>query len=112
MVSPRQERSGQWLVVSGQKETDHRSLATSHWPLIFRRTMESGNQDNDILFVYRHPDGAVTLYSDEEWAIERGIKPEDLHVVEIPRRLYAEGTIQEVREYVAQYLEAKHERSS
>ncbi len=73
---------------------------------------ESGNQDNDILFVYRHPDGAVTLYSDEEWAIERGIKPEDLHVVEIPRRLYAEGTIQEVREYVAQYLEAQHERSS
>ena len=55
---------------------------------------ERGNQDNDILFVYRHPDGAVTLYSDEEWAIERGIKPEDLHVVEIPRRLYAEGTIQ------------------
>ena len=72
---------------------------------------ERGNQDNDILFVYRHPDGAVTLYSDEEWAIERGIKPEDLHEVEIPRRLYAEGTIQEVREYVAQYLEAQHERS-
>ncbi len=70
------------------------------------------DQEKDILFVYRHPDGAVTLYSDEEWALERGLKPEDLHVVEIPRRLYAEGTIQDVREYVAQYLEAKDGQSS
>ena len=68
-----------------------------------------GDQEKDILFVYRHPDGAVTLYSDEEWALERGMKPEDLHVVEIPRTLYAEGSIQAVREYVAQYLEAKDE---
>ena len=68
---------------------------------------ERHGQEKDILFVYRHPDGAVTLYSDEEWALERGIKLEDLHVVEIPRKLYAEGTIQDVREYVAQYLETK-----
>ncbi|MCY4131380.1 MAG: hypothetical protein OXF39_01895 [Nitrospira sp.] len=70
---------------------------------------ETQDQEKDILFVYRHPDGAVTLYSDEEWAIERGMKLEDLHVVEIPRKLYSEGTIQDVREYVAQYLEAKDE---
>ena len=70
---------------------------------------ETQDQEKDILFVYRHPDGAVTLYSDEEWALERGIKLEELHVVEIPRKLYAEGTIQDVREYVAQYLEAKDE---
>ena len=70
---------------------------------------ETQDQEKDILFVYRHPDGAVTLYSDEEWALERGMKLEDLHVVAIPRKLYAEGTIQDVREYVAQYLEAKDE---
>ena len=70
---------------------------------------EIQDQEKDILFVYRHPDGAVTLYSDEEWAIERGMKLEDLQVVEIPRKLYSEGTIQDVREYVAQYLEAKDE---
>lgn len=70
---------------------------------------ETHDQEKDILFVYRHPDGSVTLYSDEEWALERGMKLEDLHVVEIPRTLYAEGTIQDVREYVAQYLEAKDE---
>ncbi len=73
---------------------------------------DTRDQEKDILFVYRHPDGAVTLYSDEEWALERGLKLEDLHVVEIPRKLYAEGTIQDVREYVAQYLEAKDEQSS
>jgi len=64
-----------------------------------------GNQEKDILFVYRHPDGAVTLYSDTDWALERGMKLEDLHEVAIPRKLYAEGTIQDVREYVARYLE-------
>ena len=70
---------------------------------------ETRDQENDILFVYRHPDGAVTLYSDEEWALERGMKLEDLHIVRIPRKLYAEGTIQDLREYVAQYLETKDE---
>ena len=81
--------------------------------MLFVRLMEdTRDQEKDILFVYRHPDGAVTLYSDEEWALERGLKLEDLHVVEIPRKLYAEGTIQDVREYVAQYLEEKDEQSS
>ena len=73
---------------------------------------DTRDQEKDILFVYRHPDGAVTLYSDEEWALERGMKPEDLHVVEIPRKLYAEGKIQDVREYVAQYLEMKDKSRS
>ncbi len=69
-----------------------------------------GHQEKDILFVYRHPDGAVTLYSDTDWALERGMKLEDLHEVAIPRKLYAEGTIQDVREYVARYLE-EHDTS-
>ncbi len=71
-----------------------------------------GDQEKDILFVYRHPDGAVTLYSDTEWAVERGMKPEDLYEVAIPRTLYAEGTIQDVREYVARYLEERDEHPS
>lgn len=71
-----------------------------------------GEQDTDSLFVYRHPDGAVTLYADTEWAVERGMKPEDLREVAIPRKLYAEGTIQEVREYVARYLEEHHDHPS
>ena len=57
-------------------------------------------QEKDILFATRDKDGAVTLYADEEWAI-----------VEIPRELYSKGTIQEVREYVASYLEERQGQS-
>ena len=63
-------------------------------------------EDKDILYVLRHNDGAVSLYIDEEWAIERGVDPSQLVTVEIPRELYANGTVQELREYVATYLES------
>ncbi|GEM_PF-1023388 len=68
-------------------------------------------EEKDILFATRDKDGAVTLYADEEWAMERGADLTRLHAVEIPRELYAKGTIQEVREYVASYLEALEEQS-
>jgi len=68
-------------------------------------------QEKDILFATRDKDGAVTLYADEEWAVERGADPSQLHIVEIPRDLYAKGTIQEVREYVASYLEERQGQS-
>ncbi len=68
-------------------------------------------QENDILFATRDRDGAVTLYADEEWAVERGADPSQLHMVEIPRELYSKGTIQEVREYVASYLEDRQGQS-
>jgi hypothetical protein len=67
-------------------------------------------EEKDTLFATRDKDGAVTLYADEEWAAERGVDPTQLHLVEIPRELYSKGTIQEVREYVASYLEEKLEK--
>ena len=67
-------------------------------------------EEKDTLFATRDKDGAITLYADEEWAIERGADPTQLHVVEIPRELYSKGTIQEVREYVASYLEERLEK--
>ncbi len=70
------------------------------------------DQEKDILYVTRDKDGAVTLYADEDWAMERGADPSKLHVVEIPHELYATGTIQEVREYVATYLEEQEEQAS
>ncbi|MDT7041399.1 hypothetical protein [Candidatus Nitronereus thalassa] len=73
---------------------------------------QTPEQEKDILFATRDKDGAVTLYADEEWAIERGADPSNLHMVEIPRELYAKGTIQEVREFVASYLEEQQEQSS
>lgn len=73
---------------------------------------ETPDQEKDILFATRDKDGAVTLYADEEWAVERGADPSQLHVVEIPRELYSKGTIQEVREYVASYLEDQKGQAS
>jgi len=64
------------------------------------------NQETDVLYVLRHKDGAVSLYIDEEWAKERGVDPSQLVTVAIPRQLYSTGTVQELREYVATYLES------
>jgi hypothetical protein len=62
--------------------------------------------DNNALYAVRFPDGSVSLYIDEEYAIERGVDPASLTRVEIPRDLFISGTIQEIREYVAVYLES------
>ena len=65
------------------------------------------DQEKNILYALRHQDGAVSLYVDEDWATERGVDPSQLVTVEIPRDLYATGTVQQLREYVATYLENK-----
>jgi hypothetical protein len=64
--------------------------------------------DTNALYAIRFPDGSVSLYIDEEYAIDRGIDPATLTRVEIPRELFASGTVQEIREYVAVYLESLH----
>jgi len=63
--------------------------------------------DNDALYAIRHSDGSVSLYIDEEYAAERGVDPTTLTRVEIPRELFTSGTVQQVREYVAVYLETQ-----
>ncbi len=63
--------------------------------------------DNTALYAIRYPDGSVSLYVDEEYAIERGVDPAKLVRVEIPRELYISGTVQQIREYVALYLESR-----
>ncbi|WHZ22111.1 MAG: hypothetical protein OJF47_001223 [Nitrospira sp.] len=65
--------------------------------------------DNNAVYAVRFPDGSVSLYIDEEYAIERGIDPAKLVRVEIPRELFVSGTIQQIREYVAVYLETSHQ---
>ena len=62
--------------------------------------------DNNALYAIRFPDGSVSLYIDEDYAIERGVDPTTLTRVEIPREMFVSGTIQEIREYVALYLES------
>lgn len=65
--------------------------------------------ENNAVYAIRHPDGSVTLYIDEEYAIDRGVDPAKLVRVEIPREMFISGSIQQIREYVAVYLENIHQ---
>ncbi|WP_447971804.1 hypothetical protein [Nitrospira sp. M1] len=65
--------------------------------------------EENTLLVRRDKDGAVTLYADEDWAIERGVNPAELITVPIPRELYVTGTVQQLREHAATYLETLNE---
>jgi hypothetical protein len=65
--------------------------------------------ENNALYAIRFPDGSVSLYIDEEYALERGVDPAKLVSVEIPRDLFVSGTVQQIREYVAVYLETNRQ---
>jgi hypothetical protein len=69
-------------------------------------------EDFTALCAIKHPDGSVSLYVDEAYAIERGVDPAQLVHVDIPRELYAQGSVQQIREYVATYLENQAEGSA
>jgi len=69
-------------------------------------------EDSTALCAIRYPDGSVSLYVDEAYAIERGVDPAKLVRVDIPRDLYANGSVQQIREYVATYLESQLEGSA
>ena len=65
--------------------------------------------ENNAVYAIRHPDGSVTLYIDEEYATDRGVDPAKLVRIEIPREFFVSGSIQQIREYVAVYLENSHQ---
>jgi hypothetical protein len=65
--------------------------------------------DSNALYAIRFPDGSVSLYIDEEYAVERGVDPAKLVRIEIPRELFVTGTVQQIREYVAVYLETNRQ---
>lgn len=67
--------------------------------------------DTTAIYALRFPDGSVSLYIDEQYAKERGVDPDRLVRVEIPRDLFVNGSVQDVREYVALYLETQHQRA-
>jgi hypothetical protein len=68
--------------------------------------------DKNYLFAIRHRDGGVTLYVDEAYAQERGADLSKLVRVEIPKDLYVNGTVQQIREYVAGHLETRETGSA
>ncbi len=61
--------------------------------------------DTTALYALRFQDGSVSLYIDEAYAKDRGVDPSQLVRVEIPQEMFISGTVQDVREYVALYLE-------
>jgi hypothetical protein len=67
--------------------------------------------DTTALYALRFPDGSVSLYVDETYAKERGVDLSKLVRVEIPREMFISGTVQQVREYVALYIEAHHRQT-
>jgi hypothetical protein len=68
--------------------------------------------DNNALYAIRHSDGSVSLYIDEDYAMERGVDPATLTRIEIPRELFVNGSVQQVREFVATYLETQQARTT
>ncbi len=68
--------------------------------------------DNNAVYAIRFPDGSVSLYIDEEYAVERGVDPQKLVRVEVPRELFISGTVQQIREYVALYFEQQQAGSA
>jgi hypothetical protein len=64
------------------------------------------DEEKNILYAFRDQQGDLRLYVDEDWASERGIDPSQLIPVEIPQEIFAEGTRQQLLEYVASYLES------
>lgn len=67
--------------------------------------------DTTALYALRFPDGSVSLYVDELYAQDRGIDPSRLVRVEIPREMFVNGSIQDIREYVALRLEQQQPRA-
>ena len=67
--------------------------------------------DTTALYALRFPDGSVSLYIDEHYAKDKGIDPSKLVRVEIPREMFISGSVQEVREYVALYLETHQQQA-
>ncbi len=67
--------------------------------------------DTTALYALRFPDGSVSLYIDEAYAKDRGVDPSQLVRVEIPHEMFISGTVQDVREYVALYLETNHRQT-
>jgi hypothetical protein len=67
--------------------------------------------DTTALYAFRFPDGSVSLYVDERYAKDRGVDPATLVRVEIPRELFVNGSVQEIREYVALFIEMRQQRT-
>ena len=61
------------------------------------------------VYAIRNPDGTLRLCVDEAYALESGVDPSRLIKVPVPRDIVAKGSVTQIGEYIATYLEAQRE---
>ena len=59
----------------------------------------------------RNPDGTVRLCVDEAYALDSGVDPSRLIKVQVPRDIVANGSVTQIGEYIATYLESQAQSS-
>jgi len=69
-------------------------------------------EDTTEVCAIRNPDGTVRLCVDEEYALENGIDPARLIKVPVPTEIIAKGSVTQIGEYIATYLESQSNTSS
>lgn len=55
----------------------------------------------------RNPDGTIRLCVDEAYALETGVDPSRLIKVQVPKEIVAKGSVTQIGEYIATYLETQ-----
>jgi hypothetical protein len=63
--------------------------------------------DTTEVCAIRNADGTVRLCVDEAYALESGVDPARLIKVQVPRDLVAKGSVTQIGEYIATYLESQ-----
>lgn len=68
---------------------------------------ETAMEETTEVCAIRNPDGTVRLCVDEAYALESGVDPARLIKVHVPRDIVANGSVTQIGEYIANYLESQ-----
>lgn len=68
--------------------------------------------DTTEVCAIRNPDGSVRLCVDEAYALDSGVDPSRLVKVQVPRDIVATGSVTQIGEYIATYLESQGQAAS
>jgi hypothetical protein len=68
---------------------------------------ETAMDETTEVCAIRNPDGTVRLCVDEAYALDSGVDPARLVKVHVPRDIVANGSVTQIGEYIASYLESQ-----
>jgi hypothetical protein len=71
--------------------------------------MEGYEEGTTEVCAIRNADGTFRFCVDEEYAIEAGIDPSLVFKIPVPKDLIATGSVTQIGEYIATYLEAQND---